>query len=92
MPLNTQITQLQPQYAPCTAAGTSVYTSIQLPKLLKYMHQCYFIPCPSTWLKVIANNQFATWPRFTTKNMSKYLPASVATAKVHIDRVRKNLC
>ena len=91
MPLNTQLTQLQRQYTPRAAVENSVLISIPLPKLLKYIHQCCFSLCPSTRLKGITNNQFTTCPGVTTKNVSKYLLASVALAKGHIDRVLKHL-
>ena len=41
--------------------------------------------------KAIINNQFSTWPRLTAKRVQNLLPDSVATAKGHLKRKRKNL-
>jgi hypothetical protein len=48
------------------------------------LHQCAFSPPPSTWIKAINNNQFASWPGLTAEAVRKYLPDSTATAKGHL--------
>ena len=48
--------------------------------VLYYYHTCFF-PTKTTWLKVIKNNFFLTWPGLTVKLVMKYLPKHVFTAK-----------
>ena len=69
----------------------NVYQCTTICKLLCFLHAAAFSLPPSTWIQTIKNNQFATWPNVTTKNVRKYLPDLVATAKGHLDRLRKNL-
>eukprot|EP00957_Ditylum_brightwellii_P070580 5362610-Ditylum_brightwellii.AAC.1 len=60
--------------------------------LVQFLHASCFSPVPSTTINAIKNNNFYTWPSFTAHNMRKYLSKSTATAKGHMDRLRKNVC
>ena len=59
--------------------------------LLKWLHQSMFSPSPTTLIKAIRNRQLITFPGLTIDNVRKHLPPSVATAKGHLDQVRKNI-
>jgi hypothetical protein len=58
--------------------------------LIQYLHAACFSPSPTTWTNAIANNQFTTWPGLTTRAVKRYLPPSLATAKGHLDKNRRN--
>ena len=59
--------------------------------LATYLHAACFSPVVSTFIKAINNNHFTTWPGLTAAIISKYLPASLATAKAHINQERQKL-
>ena len=60
------------------------------PYLVKWYHTALFIPVNKTLLQVIRNVHFTTWTNLTVELM-KHLPTSVATAKVHMKHIRKNI-
>ena len=57
---------------------------------LQCLHAACFSPKPTTWMKAIENEQFKSWPGLTKSAVKNYLPSSMATAKGHLDRQRKN--
>ena len=67
-------------------AAHNAYQTTSKAKLIQFLHQCAFSPPPSTWIKAINNNQFATWPGLTADAVRKYLPDSTATAKGHMKK------
>jgi len=69
----------------------SAYTQATHADLVKYLHAACFSPVKQTWLKAIRNNQFTSWPGLTSKAVARHLQPTMATAKGHLDRVRKNL-
>jgi hypothetical protein len=58
---------------------------------LQHIHASLFSPATQTWVKAVANQHFATWPQFTTKEIKTLLPKSTATAMGHLDQQRKNI-
>ena len=58
--------------------------------VLDYLYAALFSPKKSTLLQAIQNNNFATFPGLTKKNVKKYLHETIATAMGHLDRHRKN--
>ena len=58
---------------------------------LAFLHGALFSPPTSTLLSAINNNFLVTFPGLTATNIKKYLPASLATAKGHLDQQRKNI-
>ena len=59
------------------------------PDLPMYYHRAAFSPVPTTFITAISNGNFSTWPRLTAELISKHLPKSLATAKVHNKLARK---
>ena len=60
-------------------------------ELIRYLHACCFSPQVSTFIKAISNGNFLSWPGLTEKLARKFLEPSIATAKGHLDKERKNL-
>ena len=50
------------------------------PDLAMYYHRAKFSPVPTTFITVINNGNFSTWPGLTTELISNHLPKSLATA------------
>lgn len=59
--------------------------------LVKFLHAACCSPVPSTWIKAIKKNHFATWPGLTAELVTKYLPPTIATAKGHLKQERQGL-
>ena len=59
--------------------------------MIHFLHTYLFIPVKSTWLKAIKNEQFVTKPGINTTDVAKHLTPTIATAKVNLDRKRKNI-
>ena len=58
---------------------------------MQYLHACLFSPRIQTLLQAIKNNNMITWPGLTIRNVKKYMKETIATAKGHLDKNRKNL-
>jgi hypothetical protein len=58
---------------------------------LAFLHGALFSPPTSTLLSAINNNFLVTFPGLTATHITKYLPASLTIAKVHLDQQRKNI-
>ncbi|KAL7479932.1 hypothetical protein ACHAW6_007837 [Cyclotella cf. meneghiniana] len=67
-------------------AAHNAYQSSSKAKLIQFLHQCAFSPPPSTRIRAINNQQFASWPGLTADAVRKYLPDSTATAKGHMKK------
>ena len=52
--------------------------------LVRYLHAACFSPVKSTWLKVIQNNNFLTWPALTENLVTNHLPISTATMQGYL--------
>jgi hypothetical protein len=72
-------------------AAHNAYQSSSKAKLIQFLHQCAFSPPPSTWIRAINNQQFASWPGLTADAVRKYLPDSTATAKGHMKKTPANV-
>ena len=59
--------------------------------LIQYLHATLGSPSKSTLLHAIRNNHLIGWPGLTVKNVNKYLNATPATAKGHLDQHCQNL-
>jgi hypothetical protein len=44
-----------------------------------------------TWLKAIKARNFVGWPMLTERNVQKYYPKTIKTAKGHLNQTRKNV-
>ena len=60
-------------------------------ELIQYLHGCCFSPTPRTFLRAIKNGNFFTWLGLNIPNITRFLPASIATALGHLDQERENL-
>ena len=63
-------------------------TKLQLAKLY---HKSAFSPYISTFVKVIGDGHFATWPNFTANLIQTFLPKITATIKFHLYQVYHNI-
>ena len=86
VPTNSQPISTTPPSAFASHAAHNAYQTTSKAKLIQFLHQCAFSPPPSTWIKAINNNQFATWPGLTADAIRWYLPDSPATAKGHMKK------
>ena len=74
-----------PLYKPATinAASAVLETTHSKQELVRFLHATCFYPVKSTWLKAIANGNFATFPGLTTSLVSKYLSNEIPTILGH---------
>ena len=61
------------------------------PDLAMYYHRAAFSPVPTKFITAINNDNLSTWPGLTADLISKHLPKSLATSKVHNKISRKNV-
>ena len=62
------------------------YRSTSQQDLSIFYHQILCCPTNRTLLQEIKYESLSTWPGLTEKPISKYLPESEITAKVHLDQ------
>ena len=48
-------------------------------------------PVKSTWFKAIKADNLHRWPLLNVKNVKKYYPETVETAKGHMNHTQKNV-
>jgi hypothetical protein len=60
-------------------------------ELVAYAHATLFSPALSTLEKALQKGYVRNFPGLTAKTLRRHPPRSVATAKGHLDQVRKNL-
>ena len=60
-------------------------------ELIRYLHGCCFSPTPLTFLCAIKNGNLLTWPGLNITNITRFLPASIATSLCYLDQERANL-
>ncbi len=53
------------------------------------MHAVCGYPVKSTWLKAIKAGNYVGWPMLTERNVQKYCPETIETAKGHLNQTRK---
>ena len=59
--------------------------------LINFLHAACFRNSKSTWIEVIKQHYFITWPSFlTVKAVKKYLPPSPVTSKIKYLRTRRS--
>ncbi len=56
------------------------------------MHAVCGYPVKSTWLKAIKAGNYMGWPMPNERNVQKYYPKTIETAKGHLNQTRKNVC
>jgi hypothetical protein len=54
------------------------------------MHTICGYPVKLTWLKAIKAGNYMSWPMLTERNVQKYYPETIETAKGHLNQTRKN--
>eukprot|EP00804_Cyclotella_cryptica_P019523 CCRYP_006659-RA/>CCRYP_006659-RA protein AED:0.42 eAED:0.40 QI:0/0/0/0.5/1/1/2/0/378 len=86
VPTNSHPISTTPPSAFASHAAHNAYQTTSKAKLIQYLQQCAFSSPPSTWIKAINNNQFATWPGLIADAVRRYLPDSTATAKGHMKK------
>ena len=74
-----------------THAANSAYHTSTMEETIKFLHQCLFSSSVDTLCKALDNDQLIGFPHMTSKLVRKYLPASTATAKGHMNRQRKGI-
>lgn len=57
---------------------------------IAFLHGAAGYPVVSTWIKAIEAGHFATWPGLSAAAVRRHLPASIITAKGHLDQQRAN--
>jgi hypothetical protein len=55
------------------------------------MHAVCGYPVKSTWLKAIKAGNYVGWPMLNERNIQKYYPETIETAKGHLNQTRKNV-
>jgi hypothetical protein len=55
------------------------------------MHAVCGYPVKSTWLKAIKAGNYVGWPMLNERNVQKYYPETIETAKGHLNQTRKNM-
>jgi hypothetical protein len=55
------------------------------------MHAVCGYPVKSTWLKAIKAGNYVGWPMLNERNVQKYYPETIKTAKGHLNQTRKNV-
>ena len=60
-------------------------------ELILYLHGCCFSPTPRTFLKLISNGNFLTWPGLNNQQLLKHIPPNIMKDLGHMEQERKNL-
>jgi hypothetical protein len=55
------------------------------------MHAVCGYPVKLTWLKAIKAGNYVDWPMLTERNVQKYYPQTIKTAKGHLNQTKKNV-
>ncbi len=71
--------------------ANSVYGLPLNEQAIKWMHASCGYPVKSTWLKAIKVGNYVGWPMLTKRNIQKYHPKTIETAKGHLNHARKNV-
>jgi hypothetical protein len=96
IPLMQQRGQWQPQCPSKQARkalrqANSVYNLPSTKQAIKWMHAVCDYPVKSTWLKAIKAGNYVGWPMLNERNIQKYYPETIETAKGHLNQTRKNV-
>jgi antitoxin (DNA-binding transcriptional repressor) of toxin-antitoxin stability system len=96
IPLVQQRGQWQPQRPSKQVRKTlrhadSVYDLPSTEQAIKWMHAMCGYPVKSTWLKAIKAGNYMGRPMLNERNVQKYYPETIETAKGHLNQTRKNM-
>jgi hypothetical protein len=96
IPLMQQRGQWQPrrpskQARKALRQANSVYNLPSTEQAIKWMHAVCGYPVKSTWLKAIKAGNYVGLPMLTERNVQKYYPETIETAKGHLNQTRKNV-
>jgi hypothetical protein len=58
--------------------------------LINYLHAACFSPVKSTWITVIKNGHFTSWPGLTEHAVERHLSKSTSTTKGHLNQQRQH--
>jgi hypothetical protein len=61
----------------------SIYNLPSTKQAIKWMHAVCGYPVKSTWLKAIKAGNYVGWPMLNERNVQKYYPKTIETAKGH---------
>jgi hypothetical protein len=71
--------------------ANSVYNLLSTKQSIKWMHSVCGYPEKSTWLKAIKAGNYVGWPMLNERNVQRYYPETIETAKGHLNQTRKNM-
>jgi hypothetical protein len=71
--------------------ANSVYNLPSTKQAIKRMHAVCGYPVKSTWLKAIKAGSYVGWSMLNERNLQKYYPKTIKTAKSQLIRTRKNV-
>ena len=72
-------------------AINNVYEFPIIEPAIRYLYSAAGFPTKSTWLKIICNRSYLSWPLVNIKNVNKYSPESDKTQKGHMRTQRQGL-
>jgi hypothetical protein len=78
--------KIDPETVQCNHA----YDKNNQKDLINYLHVACFSPVKSTWITVIKNGFFSSWPGLNEHAVEKHLSKSTSTTKVHLNQQRQN--
>jgi hypothetical protein len=96
IPLMQQRGQWQPQRPSKQAQkalrqANSVYDLPSTEQAIKWIYAVCGYPVKSTWLKAIKAGKYLGWLMLNERNIQKYYPKTIKTAKGHVNQTRKNV-
>ena len=96
IPLMQQQGQWQPrrpskQARRALQQANSVYDIPSTKQAIKWMHAVCDYPVKSTWLKSIKAGNYVGLPMLNERNVQKYYPRTIETAKGHLNQLRKKV-
>ncbi len=86
-----QLQRLSKQARKTLRQANSVYDLPSTKHAIKWMHALRGYPVKSTWLKAIKASNYVGWPMLNERNVQKYYPETIETAKGHLNQTRKNV-
>ena len=89
--VNKPPTEFLPDRPESSDAIYNVYELKKKPELVWYHHAAAGFPTKPTFLAVIKNKQFPSWPGLTVDAVRKHFPESEETHKVHGRKVPSGL-
>jgi hypothetical protein len=65
----------------CKSEFNHAHENSNQKELINYLHDVYFSPVKSTWIKAIMNGHFTSWTGVTEQSVPKHVSKSTKTAK-----------